>query len=239
MSDKLRTICISDAHACIDELKELLKKVQYKKEEDRLIICGDAINRGPGSLECIRLIRELGAEMIMGNHENHFLRWYKGKQDPYWLATRPHYAQFSDEDVTFINNLPLYIKIAPNFYAVHAGIKPGITVEQQRREDLLYLRYTDDERNTITLKQVFDGTAKTIPRFWTEFGPFGNNSLVYGHCVFMDGPRIDKFDNGTTCYGIDTGCVFGGALSCIILHDDVAPEIVRVKAKKAYYKSKF
>jgi hypothetical protein len=48
--------------------------------------------------------------------------------------------------------------------------------------------------------------------------------------------RIDRYDNGTACYGIDGGCCFGGKLNALILE---TKEIVSVQAKQVYYKSDF
>lgn len=239
MSNKKRILCISDLHGTFTEFQNLLTTVQYNQEQDRLIIVGDAINRGPNSLECIRYIRENNIEMIMGNHEWHFVRWYKGKQDPHWLTTRPHYALFKDEDITFLNNLPLYLNIPEhNLWVVHAGVRPNVPLEKQRKEDLLYLRYVDEEHKTIPLKTVFDKTSDITPRFWTEFGPFGAN-IVAGHCVFLDGPKMTKYEDGSWVACIDTGCCFGNYLSCLIIKNSGEQEIVQVKAKEVYYTNKF
>lgn len=240
---KLRTIFISDPHSCYDELEELLDKVKYDPSIDQLIFGGDYINRGPKPIQTIRKIKALvynnGAKALMGNHEWHFLKWYKGSQDPNWLKTRPHYKDFNDEDITFINNLPFYIEVKPNLYAIHAGVKPGILMDKQRKEDLLYLRYTDEERNIIPLDKVFAKENPVKAKFWTEFGPFGGNSYIYGHQVWMEQPRIDRFDDGTFCVGIDGGCCFGGHLNALVLYEDNHWDIAQVRAKEIYYQSKF
>lgn len=242
MKDKKRHIFLSDIHGCRQEMDELLKKVEYNKETDQLIFGGDYYDRGPDNIGTIRRVRELvydgGALSIRGNHEQFHLRWYKGDQNPGWLKTRPHYAEFNDEDITFINNLPLYVEVKSNLYAIHAGVKPNLPIEKQRKEDLLYLRYTDAERKPISLKKVANKTSETKPIFWTEFGPF-NFNVVYGHQVYMDGYKIDKFDDGTFTIGIDGGCCFGGSLNALVIKDDNSQEIVQVKAKQAYYNSHF
>lgn len=232
MKDYRRLLVTSDQHGCLEEFDELLQKIQYNKETDRLILAGDYIDRGPDSLGLIRRIRELNlpqSDILMGNHEYFFLRWFKGNNH---LTERSHYKQFSDEDITFINNMPYYLTIPEhNLLVVHAGIKPGISIDKQDKKDLLYLRYTDEARKTVSIKKVLQRTQPPDTKFWTEFGPFGTN-VIFGHNVWLNDVRIDKFDDGYSCFGIDGGCVFGGTLNCLIWE---TKEIVQVKAKQIYY----
>jgi hypothetical protein len=59
-----------------------------------------------------------------------------------------------------------------------------------------------------------DQPSNTV--YWTEQWK-GPESVIYGHAVHsMTEPRIDRFDGGA-CYGIDTGCAFGGSLCAMVL----------------------
>ena len=61
--------CISDIHGCYDEFTELLRKIDFSSD-DTLYVLGDAIDRGPESIKCLRYI--MGASnihLLMGNHE--------------------------------------------------------------------------------------------------------------------------------------------------------------------------
>ena len=66
-----RTIIISDIHGNLDLYNKLLKKVKYKPEEDRLILLGDLVEKGPKSLETLHTIMEQAKKenvyIIMGN----------------------------------------------------------------------------------------------------------------------------------------------------------------------------
>ena len=66
-----RTIIISDIHGNFDLYNKLLKKVKYKPEEDRLILLGDLVEKGPKSLETLHTIMEQAKKenvyIIMGN----------------------------------------------------------------------------------------------------------------------------------------------------------------------------
>ena len=47
---------------------------------------------------------------------------------------------------------------------------------------------------------------------------------------------IEEVTSGVFCYGLDTGCCFGGKLTAFILE---TKEIVQVSAKKTYHQPRF
>ena len=69
-----RTIAISDIHGALDTYRKLLAKVDYDPEEDRLILVGDLIEKGPQNLETLRFIMKQAREdkefyALMGNND--------------------------------------------------------------------------------------------------------------------------------------------------------------------------
>jgi bis(5'-nucleosyl)-tetraphosphatase (symmetrical) len=66
---------IGDIQGCADELKELIKRIGFKADRDQLWLVGDLVNRGPDSLEVLRLVRSFGAGAVcvLGNHDLHLL----------------------------------------------------------------------------------------------------------------------------------------------------------------------
>lgn len=237
MKDKERIVVIGDIHGCIDEFDEMLKLADVKSPNVRVILLGDILDRGPDSLGCLRRARELNLESVLGNHDLKFIKWFRSPKDKPLYDHRKFYSEFNDDDINYIHRMPLYLKLRDNFIAVHAGVKPGVPLEKQKQDVLCYLRYTDKDRNFLSLKKVFKEKVSGA-MFWTEFGSFGYN-VVYGHNVHSQTtPEITRYDDGTACYGIDTGCVFGGKLSALILSDK-EPEIVQVQAKEIYYKSDY
>lgn len=239
MESKRRTVVIGDIHGCIDEFDELIKTLSYKKEQDRVILLGDLIDRGPDSVGVVRRAREMDLECVMGNHEHKFLKWYRSAGTNVDVYDKlPHYTQFSDEDVRYISQTSNYIKLSEhNIVVVHAGMRSGVPLINQSKDDLLYIRYTDSSHNFLSLKKINKlGKAATDARFWTEFWK-GPESIIYGHNVHSyETPLIEEVAPGISCYGLDTGVCFGGRLTALVVE---TKEIIQVQAAQHYYQSRF
>jgi len=69
-----RLIAIGDIHGCHAEFAELLDQLAPTKD-DRLILLGDLVNRGPDSPKVIDLARAASALSLLGNHELRLLNY--------------------------------------------------------------------------------------------------------------------------------------------------------------------
>jgi len=239
-------VTIGDIHGCVEELNELLKTIQYNKNNMRLVFLGDLVHRGPDTLGVVRKVRELGTECVKGNHEDKLLRWrlheakerLTGKINPMKrISESEKFANksLSEDDLDWMTNLPLSLDLGNNWWAVHAGCEPRFTLANQSERQIIRVRYVNDEGIAQSLGPNWSQPAGS--KYWTELWK-GPESIVYGHCVHSESePRIDQISDTVTCIGLDTGCVFGGALTGM-LFDPMSPtdkQFVQVKAKEIYY----
>lgn len=234
-----RTIIIGDVHGCLDELIELLEVVGYSPNtEQRLILLGDLMDRGPDPVGVVRYARSISAECVLGNHDDKHLRWRKhearqfetGKSNPMKMASLrvEQNAQLSIEDVAWLSGLPRVLRVDPNWALVHGGFQPQYPVEKQDPKRVICMRYLDDDNQLVALDRCLEQPEGSV--FWTERWK-GPESVVYGHAVHdLVTPRIDEFPGGR-CIGIDTGCCYGGMLTAFIPEED---RFVQVQGKRNY-----
>ena len=126
------TYCISDIHGEYDLFMRLLDKIKYSNS-DRLIVCGDLIDKGAASVRLAKTIFDLpNSYCIMGNHEYMFFKFYRSRMHSAILdfdAILWHLQQYFPEDgnlldwdtVDMLVDLPYYIE-ENDFICVHAGI---------------------------------------------------------------------------------------------------------------------
>lgn len=236
-------VVISDVHGCIEELDNLLETISYNKSKTRLVFVGDLVDRGPDSIGVLRRVQELDAECILGNHEDKHMRWRKheeikvltGKPNPMnkisrnkrWLNER-----LTEDDWDWLYSLPIFIDLGGGLYVVHGGCVPGIPFVDQRISNLLRARYINDNGKPVSLTS--DKLQPPNTEYWAKLWG-GPESIIYGHNVNSEsGPRID-IHGSNVCFGIDTGCCFGGHLTAMIIYPDRVIEFCSVAAKEVYY----
>jgi bis(5'-nucleosyl)-tetraphosphatase (symmetrical) len=124
------TYAIGDIQGCCDEFEALLAQLHFDRARDRLWLTGDLVNRGPRSLDVLRLVKSLGSAAItvLGNHDLHLLAaaLTPGEQlKPQDTLGEIFAAPDRDELLTWLRSLPLLHHDATLGYTmIHAGLPP-------------------------------------------------------------------------------------------------------------------
>ena len=107
---------IGDVHGCADQLEALLTKLGYRADSAgafrhpsrSLIFVGDLVDRGPGQLRVLELVKataDAGAQVVMGNHEFNAVayatEWPAGSGD----FLRPHTAKNEKQHRSFLEQV--------------------------------------------------------------------------------------------------------------------------------------
>lgn len=72
-SDDTRVFVVGDLDASYSKLEDELNKVGFNAQQDQLISLGDVIDRGRDSVKLIKYLQDIGAHMVLGNHEHMML----------------------------------------------------------------------------------------------------------------------------------------------------------------------
>ena len=120
-----KLIIIGDIHGCITEFRNLLIEADWQPE-DRVVLLGDVINRGPDSHACLKLARRIGAESVLGNHELRLLNARKnGSFAELKTADKKTYLSLSKKDWAYIEQFQPMIRVPEyQLILVHAGFCP-------------------------------------------------------------------------------------------------------------------
>jgi serine/threonine protein phosphatase 1 len=205
-----KTFVIGDIHGCHDAMLRLLQLVQPDSDRDILIFLGDYVDRGPASRQVIATLLELRLThrhlvTLMGNHEQMLLDYLAGREKELFLTnggieTLDSYGIINYADIwtqnilpadhlDFLTNLHLWWE-DENFIYVHAALESGVPPARQKRQWLLWGRHG----------------------FLDSRQDFGKR-VIYGHTPWPE-PRVEA-----NKIGIDTGAVYGGRLTCLVLPD--------------------
>ena len=225
----LRLYAIGDVHGCDDMLAEIHERIaadlgRRPVADHRIVHVGDYVDRGPDSAGVVARLIRLRSEnprmlFLRGNHDERLLaflddpsvgdmyltdniggpatlRSYGVSPNRFGIVGRG-YAGLSRELAermpaehrAFLEELQTTVRFG-DYLFVHAGIRPGVPLDMQDPQDLICIR---DEF-------LFDGRDHGFV-------------VVHGH-TFADAPEVRP-----NRINIDTGAVFGGPLTCLVLED--------------------
>jgi uncharacterized protein with NRDE domain len=215
-----RTIVVGDVHGCAAELEELLEACERDSARDRVILLGDLVGKGPRDADVVKLCKQERFEAIMGNWDFHVLRVFRGEIERSAASAEigAAFDALTDDDLRWLDRLPYHISL-PHYgiLCVHAGVEEK-SLEQQSPFAMMNMRTLDADgapHQAARGNGLVDWAAarRTPPH------------VVFGHDATR---RLQTFDFAT---GIDTGAVYGGQLTALVLPDRL---LVSVQAHRTY-----
>jgi serine/threonine protein phosphatase 1 len=216
-----RAYAIGDVHGCLDRLasvhEQIAEDLAARPVDNAVLVhLGDYVDRGLDSAQVIDWLDggpPVPVERIvnlMGNHEDMMLRALPATDREAigaWLAnggadsllsweisrTVPPAAWESlipAEHQTFLRELEISFRFG-GYLFVHAGIRPGVPLDKQEKQDMLWIR-----EPFLSWKHSHEAV------------------VVHGHTPRQEPVvRLNRI-------GIDTGAVMGGVLTCAVLEED-------------------
>jgi hypothetical protein len=208
-AERMRTIVVGDVHGCREELDGLLDRVAFASG-DRLVFVGDLVARGPDSLGVLDIVRRTGAIVVRGNHEQKLLEWrdarlawmhgHASAKPPIGKMHRDLARSLRPVDWSLLANAPCFVDLPEHaLRVVHAGLDPGLPLDDQHPMTMMRIR-TVKERGPRGKRDVLWGSR------W-----HGPPHVIFGHHA---APGLQLHPWAT---GLDTGCVYGGRLSAMVL----------------------
>jgi len=260
---------IGDIQGCLEPLQQLLRRIDFSPDRDQLTFVGDLVNRGPDSLEVLRLVRSLGAaaRVVLGNHDLHLLALHHDPQrrpragdtlDAVlaapdrealldWLIVQPlliddteggdlvvHAGVVPDWDLATAlecaSDAGRALRADPRHFLQHMyGNKPDrwrdVSGANSRHRFtinvLTRLRYCKAD-GTIDLKMKDSPSADDGP--WKPWFAHAGRRLRERRIIFGHWSTLG-LRHGPDLVALDTGCVWGGALTAIRLDDPQAAPV--------------
>ena len=200
-------VAIGDVHGCADLLEQELEK--HRGSGAELILLGDLIDRAPqpdGDRHVLERIWALqqnpeswglaGVTVLRGNHEQMLLDAL-AEEIPdeatelwQWNGGDPNLLPLARQHLDWFAALPLTV-IRGNYLFVHAGVRPGVPLEEQRDDDLIWIR------------RPFLSRPHGLPF-----------TVVHGHTITKD----HRIDQRADRINLDTGAFTSGVLSSLSIY---------------------
>lgn len=223
----IRTLVISDIHGCYDVWMALLKKINFKPKEDRLILLGDYVDRGTQSKEVITHVKQLvesgEAIALRGNHDQRFIEWVTQNVTIHDVKFIEHGGlqtlnSYCDDKLN-VNDLqnPVVLNQAKAFirkkYREHILFLDSLPLYHEDNKHIyvhaglnpFYKAWQEQpERDFIWIRDAFVKKPTVVAK-----------TVVFGHTKTMDIHGTSDIWFGGDKIGIDGGCAYGLQLNCL------------------------
>jgi polynucleotide kinase-phosphatase len=234
---------IGDVHGCRAELEALLTTLGWELIRDdrgrpvdavhpdlrKAVFVGDLVDRGPDSPGVLRLVMGMVAAghaiCVPGNHENKLARKLNGRNVQLTHGLPETLEQLAAEDPAFVAEVRTFIDGLVSHYVLDDG---NLVVAHAGLKEAYHGRASGRVRSFALYGETTGETDEYgLPvRYPWARDYRGSAAVVYGHVP----TPVPEWINNTIC--LDTGCVFGGALTALRWP---SRELVAVPAAKEYY----
>lgn len=223
VAEGARVYAVGDIHGQADLLDALILKMEedqaaHPGRTHQEVFLGDYVDRGPATAAVVDTLlerqRSRGAVCLSGNHEDMMLSAYRAFDAfLHWSAVGGLQAALSylpppmpaldamemrdlwqswrrampEAHLAFLKGLGTF-HVSGDYVFVHAGLRPGVPLEEQKRHDCLWIR-----------------------------GTFLDHETAFSHMVVHGHTPVPVPEMRANRIGIDTGAVFTGHLTCLVL----------------------
>ncbi len=203
----MAVFAIGDIHGCLYALKEVVNTAEIQRG-DTIVLLGDVVSKGPDSRGVVDWILDNSGNfnlvVLRGNHEDMLLQLLNGGDggagwmrkggsavlESYGTSFKVGWEKSIPESHWQFFRSTLRYWTFENFIFVHAGVEPGIPLEEQDDFTLYWKKFRKPVEYAQGLKVIFGHTALKDGRI-----------LDFGHSICLD----------TYAYG-------GQWLSCLNIH---------------------
>lgn len=192
---------IGDIHGCCIEMERAIAHIQRMANPATIVFLGDYIDRGPNSADVVRRLMA-GPQrsgdvwhILKGNHEDLCIMAAGGSRQALetWLGnggfeTRKSYGHTMppEEVIQWMMTLPLTFETELQFFC-HAGINPGVPLNEQRELALLWIREPFLSSDLVHPKHIVHGhTIRDLYRFQANRTNLDDGAFLGGGLLFAE-----------------------------------------------------
>lgn len=192
-----RDFIIGDLHGCYNLLMKTLKSFNFDFQKDRVISCGDLIDRGEDSLKCLELVFEPWFYAVRGNHEemmfngilenseNEFSCWLMNGGNWFYqeMTTVTEVESFKVllEDIKDRMPLAYEIQTKDGVVGVLHADSPELWCEQTIRDQRMRVLW-----GRSRAEQGREVMVSGIDRVFSGHTPLDQAPIEYGNITYMD-----------------------------------------------------
>ncbi|MFB0841077.1 metallophosphoesterase family protein [Paenibacillus oleatilyticus] len=227
-----RTLVISDIHGSYESFDALLRAAEYNARQDRLILLGDYVDRGPRSKDVVErvmtMVREDGVIALRGNHDQRFVDVVTGpceeNEEMKFLkyggvqTLASYYASFESKEGTDRERTECAKEWVRSEYGHHLAFLGSLPLFYED-ERFIYVHAglnpaypnwkEQPVRDMIWIREPFYSHPTMVEKT-VIFGHTRTSCLHDSPGVWFGGDKI----------GIDGGCVYGQQLNCLAIDEN-------------------